>query len=107
MNYREAESTFPGPEDDGMITSSTSNVSTLRNVEVNKLVARKHLESRNCLRSYSEKGFEEAFKVYNKVVTFITFYLAIVTNVLGGLTNIIRYRKKCIVGNSDSLAPPR
>ena len=77
---REEESLLPGtPDGEGMVTSSISDV-TIREavweLDVNKLVARKHLESRNHLRSYSEKGFEEAFKVYNKVVTFMAFYLA-------------------------------
>ena len=104
---REEESLLPGtPDGEGMVTSSISDV-TIREavweLDVNKLVARKHLESRNRLRSYSEKGFEEAFKIYNKVVTFIAFYLAIVTNVLGGLTDIIRCERKNTVGNSDSI----
>ena len=104
---REEESVLPGtPDGEGMVTSSISDV-TIREavweLDVNKLVARKHLESRNRLRSYSEKGFEKAFKVYNKVVTFIALYLAIVTNILGGLTDIIWYERKNTVGNSDSL----
>ena len=106
-NYREAESTFSGtPDDDGMITSLNSDV-TIReavwHADENKLIARKHLVSRKQLLPYSVKSFKEAFKAYSKVVTFIALYLATVTNVLGGLTNIIRYGKKCTVGNSDSL----
>ena len=102
MNYREAEYLFPDGE--GMVTSSTSNVSTLRNVEVNRLVARKHLESSNHLCSYAEEGFKKAFKVYNKVVTFMTFYFMIVTNVLKGITSFVRCERKNTVGNSKSLS---
>ena len=104
---REEESLLPGtPDGEGMVTSSISDVTIWEAVwelDVNKLVARKHLESRNRLCSYAEKGFEEAFKVYNKVVTFMTFYFAIVTNVLKGLTNIVRCERKNTVGNSKSL----
>ena len=106
MNYREAESLFPGaPDGEGMITSLISDVTIREDVwelDVNKLVARKHLESRNHLRSYVEKGFEKAFKVYNKVVTFMAFYFMIVTNVLKGLTNFVRCERKSTVGNSES-----
>ena len=106
-NYREAESTFSGtPDDDGMITSSNSDV-TIReaiwHTDENRLVAGKRFEPREQLLPYSVKSFKEALKVYGKIVTFITLYLTVVTNVLGGLTNIIRYGKKSTIGNSDSL----
>ena len=106
-NYREAESTFSGtPDDDGMITSSNSDV-TIReavwHADETRLVAGKSFEPREQLLPYSVKSFKEALKVYGKIVTFITLYLTVVTNVLGGLTNIIRYGKKSTVGNSDSL----
>ena len=53
---------------------------------------------------FSVKSFKEAFKAYNRVVTFVALFLATVTSVLGELINIVRYGRKCIVGNSDSLA---
>ena len=104
---REEEYSFPGtPDGDGMVTSSNSDV-TLReavwNADINKLVARKHFVPRKQLFPYSVKSFKESFKACSKVVTFITIYLAIVTNVLGGLINIKRYERKSTVGNSASL----
>ena len=49
MNYREAEYLFPDGE--GMVTSSVSNTSTLRNVSINKLVARQRGKTRDRLCS--------------------------------------------------------
>ena len=99
---------FPGaPDGKGMIASSISDVTIREAVwepDVNRLIARKHLVSRKQLLPFSVKSFKEAFKAYNKVVTFVALFLATVTIVLGGLTNIIWYGKKCIFGNSDSLA---
>ena len=69
----------------------------------NRLVAGKRFEPRKQLLPYSVKSFREALKVYGKIVTFITLYLTVVTNVLGGLMNIKRYGRKSTVGNSDSL----
>ena len=39
----------------------------------------------------------------SRIVTFIALFLAIVTNVLGGLINIKRYERKSTVGTSASL----
>ena len=108
-NCREAESTFPGPPDDdgmkgdGMVTSSNSDVTTLRNVEVNRLIARKHFVPRKRSFTYSVGSFKRSLRACSRVVTFIALYLAIVTNVLGGLINIKRYERKSTVGTSASL----
>ena len=108
-NCREAESTFPGPpdedgrKDDGMVTSSNSDVTTLRNVEVNRLIARKRFVPRKRSLPYSVESFKESLKACSKIVTFIALYLAIVTNVLGGLINIKRYERKSTIGTSASL----
>ena len=93
-------------DDDGMIASSNSDVTrkAVWHADESKVVARKHLVSRKQLLPFSARSFKAAFKAYNKVVTFVALFLATVTSVLGGLINIIRYGKKCIVGNSDSLA---
>ena len=106
-NYREAESTFSGtPDDDGMVTSSNSDVTiqeTVWNADENRLVARKHFVPRKRLLPYSVESFKESFKACSRIVTFIALYLAIVTNVLGGLINIKRYERRSTVGNSASL----
>ena len=89
-----------------MVTSAISDVTIREAVwdpDVNKLIARKHLVSRKQLLPYSVKSITKAFKACSKIFTFIALYLAIATNVLGGLTNIIWYGKKSTVGNSNSL----
>ena len=102
MNYREAEYLFPDGE--GMVASSTSNVSTLRNVEVSRLIARQRWKSSDGLCSYAEEGCRKVVKVYNKVVTVMTFYFMIVTNVLKGITSLRRCERKNTVGNSKGLS---
>ena len=57
-NCREAESTFPGlPDDDGMVTSSNNDVTTLWNVDVNRLIARKRFVPRKRSLPYSVGSF--------------------------------------------------
>ena len=108
-NCREAESTFPGPpddngmKDDGMVMSSNSDVTTLWNADVNRLIARKRFVPRKRLLPYSVESFKESLKACSKIITFIALYLAIVTNVLGGLINFKRYERKSTVGTSASL----
>ena len=104
---REREDSLPGrPDDDDIITSLKSDVNireTVWDADVNRLVARKHFVPRKRSLPYSVGSFKELLKACGRIVSFIALYLAIVTNVLGGVTNIIRYGKKSTVGNSDSL----
>ena len=102
MTYREAEYLFPDGE--GMVTSSKSNTSTLRNVEVNRLVARQRLKASDRLCSYAEEGCRKVIKIYNKVVTIMTFYFMIVTNVLKGIKSLRRCERKNTVGNSKGFS---
>ena len=103
-----AESTFSGrPDDDDIITSLNSDVNvreTVWHADENRLVARKHFIPRKRSLSYSVGSFGKLLKAYGGLVSFIALYLAIIVNVLGGLTNIIRYGKKSTVGNSGSLS---
>ena len=102
MNYREAEYLFPDSE--GMVTSSNSNTSTVRNVSVNKLVARQRWKSSDHLCSFAEEGCRKVVKIYNKVVTIMTFYFMIVTNVQKGITSPRRCERKSTVGNSKGFS---
>ena len=102
MNYREAEYLFPDGE--GMVTSSNSNTSTLRNVSVNKLFAIQRWKTRDRLCSYTEEGCRKVVKIYNKVVTIMTFYFMIVTNVLKGITSLRWCERKSTVGNSKGFS---
>ena len=104
---REKECPFPGPpDDDGMVASSNSDVTirdTLWNAEVNRLIARKRFVPRKRSLTYSVGSFKRSLRACSRIVTFIALFLAIVTNVLGGLININRYERKSTVGTSASL----
>ena len=102
MNYQEAEYLFPDGE--GMVTSSYSNTATLRNVDVNRLVARQRWKSSDHLCSFTEEGCRKVVKIYNKVVTIMTFYFMIVTNILKGITSPRRCERKSTVGNSKGVS---
>ena len=106
-NCRKAESRFQGPpDDDGMVTSSNSDVTirdTVRNADENRLVARKRFVPRERTPTYSVESFKRSFRACSQIVTFIALFLAIVTNLLGGLINIKRCGRKSTVGTSASL----
>ena len=108
-NCQKAESRHPGSAtDDGMkyddiVASSNSDVTTLRNVEVNGLIARKRFVPRKRSLTYSVGSFKRSLRACSRIVTFIALFLAIVTNVLGGLVNIKRYERKSTIGTSASL----
>ena len=105
---KERENALPGrPDDDDIIASLKSDVNlreTVWDVDVNRLVARKHFIPRKRSLSYSVGSFGKFLKAYSGLVSFIALYLAIIANVLGGLTNIIWYGKKSTAGNSGSLS---
>ena len=105
MNYREAECLFPDGE--GMVTSLISGV-TIReqdgDVSVNKLVARQRWKSSDHLCSFAEEGCRKVVKSYNKVITVITFYCLLVTQILKGITSPRRCERKSTVGNSECLS---
>ena len=106
MNCK-AESTFSGrPDDDDIITSLNSDVNvreTVWHADENRRVTGKHFIPRKRSLSYSVGSFGKLLKAYGGLVSFIVLHPAIIANVLGGITNIIRYGKKSTVGNSGSL----
>ena len=104
-NCRKAASRFPGtPDDDGMVTSLNNDLTTLWNVNVNRLIARKRFVQRKRSLPYSVGSFKKSLRACSQIVTFIAFFLAIVKNVLGGIINIKRYGRKSTVGTSASLS---
>ena len=92
-----------GMKYDDIVASSNSDVTILRNVEVNRLIAKKRFVPRKRSLTYSVGSFKRSLRACSRIVTFIALFLAIVTNVLGGLINIKRYEKKSTVGTSASL----
>ena len=60
---REKECSFPGPpDDDGMVTSSNSDVTTLWNVDVNRLIAGKRFVQRKRSLTYSVGSFRKSLR---------------------------------------------
>ena len=109
MNCQEAKArhpvvtTYDGIECDVMVASSDSDITTLMNVELKRLIARKRYIPRKRSLTYSVGSFGRPLRVYSRIVTFITLLLVMVRNVFGGLINIKRYERKSTVGNSYSL----
>ena len=102
MNYREAEYLFPDGK--GMVTSWISDVTIGEQdgkLGRNKLVVRQYEKTRVCLRSSAEKGCRKVIKSYNKVITVMTFYCILVTQLLKGIASPRRCERKSTVGNSE------
>ena len=105
---QEREFRLPGlPNAKGMVTSLISDV-TIREqdgeLSINKLVTRQYEKTRDCLRSYTEKGCRKVARIYNKVVAIISFYFIIVTRVLKGIMYPRRCERKSTVGNSKEVS---
>ena len=107
-NHREAESRHPGSTTydstkcDIIVASSNSD-DTLRDVEVNRFIARKRFVPRKRSLTYSIGSFERLMRACIRIITFILLFVAIRTNILGGLINTKRCERKSTVGNSASL----
>ena len=102
MNYREAEYLFPDGK--GMVTSWISDVTVGEQdgkLGRNKLVARQYEKTRVCLRSSAEIGCRKVIKNYKKVITIMTFYCILVTQLLKGIMSPRRCERKSTVGNSE------
>ena len=105
---RENEPRLPGtPDCKGMVTSLINDV-TIREqdgeLSINKLVARQYEKTRDRLCSYREKGCRKVVMIYNKVVTVMTFYCILVTQVLEGITSPRQCERKSTVGNSKGFS---
>ena len=90
--------------DSGVIIASPNSDVILRNVEVNKPIARKRYVQREQSLMPSEGSFRSSLRACSRTVTFIALLLAIVINVSGGLFNIRLPERKSSVGTSASLS---
>ena len=88
---------------DVMVASPNSDV-ILRNVEVNKLIARKHYAPRKQSLVHSKGSLKSSLRVCSRTFTFIALILAIVISVVGGLFNIRLPERKSTIGTSSSLS---
>ena len=91
----------------GTIASSINDVTirgTVWRPDVDEIVAGERLVTREQYSSFAPESFKTAFNTCNRFVNYVLLFLATITNVWKGLTNIVRYGRKCLVGNPGSLA---
>ena len=92
----------------GIIVASPDSDVTIRNLEVNKPIARKHYAPRKQSLVHSKGILKSLLRVCNRTFTFIALILAIIISVLGGLFNIrLPERKSTIVTSSEPLVASR
>ena len=79
---------------------------TIRDIEVNKPIARKRYAQKHSF--VSKKGFlKSSSRVCSRTFTRVALMLAIVISILGGLFNIILPERKSTIGTSSSLSPSK
>ena len=88
---------------DDAIISTPDDDTTHRELEVNRLIARKRQKTGEKSLMYSVGGFGRSLMACNRTITFVALLLAIIINVTKGLVNIRPLEGKSIVGNSSSL----
>ena len=88
----------------GVILASPNSDVILRNVEVNRPIARKRYVPKKQSLMHSEGSFKSSLRACSRTFTFIALLLAIVINVSGGLFNIRLSERKSTGGTSASLS---
>ena len=88
--------------DDAIIATPDDDI-THRELEVNRLIARRRQILGKNLLMYSVGGFGRSLMACSRTITFVALLLAIIINVTKGLVNIRPSEGKSIVGNSPSL----
>ena len=94
------------PDGKGTIASSINDVTirgTVWRPDVDGIIAGKRLVTREQYSSFTPESFKTAVNTCNRFVSYVLLLLATITNVWKGLTNIMRYGRKCLVGNPGSL----
>ena len=109
MEREEVKFKRPGSMNDDNIESDVikhdSDV-TIRDIEVNKPIARKRYAQKHSL--VSKKGFlKSSSRVCSRTFTRVALMLAIVISILGGLFNIILPKRKSTIRTSSSLSPSK
>ena len=106
LTFKSQESMNCQHRTDDMVASSNSDVTrkAVWEPDENGIVAGKRLVTREQYSLFAPQSFKAAFNTCNRFINCILLFLATITNVLKGLTNIVRYGRKCLVGNPGSLA---
>ena len=87
--------------DSGVIVAPPNSDVILRNVEVNRPVARKRNTPRKQSLVHSKGILKSSLRVCSRTFTFIALILAIVISVVGGLFNIRLPERKSTIGTSS------
>ena len=90
----------------GVIIASPNSDVILRNVEVNRPLARKRYAPRKQSLMHSKGILKCSLRGCSRTITKITLLLAIVMGVFGGLFNIRLPERKSTIGTSSSLSSP-
>ena len=109
MEKEEVKFKRPGSTNDDDIESDVikhdSDV-TIRDIEVNKPIARKRYAQKHSF--VSKKGFlKSSLRVCSQTFTKVALMLAIVISILGSLFNIKLPERKITIGTSSSLSPSK
>ena len=109
MEKEELKFKRPGSTNDDDIESDVikhdSDV-TIRDIEVNKPIARKRYAQKHSF--VSKKGFlKSSLRVCSRTFIKVALMLAIVISIVGGLFNIILPEQKSTIGTSPSLSPSK
>ena len=102
MESRQIGETNHDVVDEAIISTPVDDI-THRELEVNRLIARKRPKPREKSLMYSVGGFGKSLMAYNRAITFVALLLAIIISVTEGLVNIRPSEGKSIAGNSLSL----
>ena len=78
------------------------NDATIRDTDVNKLIARKRYAPRKQSLVHSKGSLKSLLRVCRQTFTFIAFIYAIVISILGGLCNIKLPERKSPIGTSPT-----
>ena len=88
----------------GVIATKLDSDVTIRDIEVNKPIARKRYAQKHSF--VSKKGFlKSSLRVCSRTFTKVALMLAIVISILGGLFNIKLPERKSTIGTSSRLSP--
>ena len=77
------------------------NDATIRDTDVNKLIARKRYAPKKHLFVHTKEFLKSSLRVCSRTFTFIALILAIVISVVGGLFNIRLPERKSTIGTSS------
>ena len=89
----------------GVIVASPDSDVTIRDLEVNKTIARKRYAPRKQSLRHSKGILKSSLRGCSRTFTKITLLLAIVISVFGGLFNIRLAERKSTIGTSSILFP--